>query len=159
MVDPDNAERLLKIPPSVVAEIQAAARDAEREALELLALSLVDTRFGPDDERRYVQSVRLTSALAAIDALRGEYGDCMHLAEMYVGETKSHGSVIECLQCGQLRTDDSQVPPRPLDYAAGVDAAREAVAGLHRVDRSEQYGDEISRDEALAAIDALRGAE
>ena len=34
MVDPDNAERLLKIPPSVVAEIQA---DALREALEAVA--------------------------------------------------------------------------------------------------------------------------
>ena len=69
MVDPDNAERLLKIPLCVVAAIQADARDAEREALELLALSLVDTRFNPDDERHYVQAVRLTTALAAIDAL------------------------------------------------------------------------------------------
>jgi hypothetical protein len=43
--------------------------DAAREALELLALSLVDTRFNPDDERHYVQAVRLTTALAAIDAL------------------------------------------------------------------------------------------
>ena len=31
MVDPDNEERLLKIPPSVVAEIQAAALQQARE--------------------------------------------------------------------------------------------------------------------------------
>jgi hypothetical protein len=49
------------------------ALDAVREALELLPLSLVDTRFDPDDDRRYVQAVRLTTALAAIDALtKGE---------------------------------------------------------------------------------------
>lgn len=47
----------------------ADALGKAREALELLALSLVDTRFDPDDERCYVQAVRLTSALAAIDAL------------------------------------------------------------------------------------------
>jgi len=49
----------------------AAGLAAAREALELLPVSLVDTRFDPDDDRRYVQAVRLTSALAAIDALRG----------------------------------------------------------------------------------------
>ena len=52
--------------------IKAAVADAlqqARVALELLPVSLVDTRFDPDDERRYVQAVRLTTALAAIDAL------------------------------------------------------------------------------------------
>ena len=84
---------------------------------------------------------------AAEQRVRGEYGDCMHLAEMYVGETKSHGSVIECLQCGQLRTDDSQVPPRPLDYAAALAAAREAVAQLPRP---------LTKTSALAVIDNLK---
>jgi hypothetical protein len=36
---------------------------------------------------------------------------CMHLAELYVGESATRGSIIECLHCGLLRTDDSQVPP------------------------------------------------
>ena len=45
------------------------ALDAAREALELLPVSLIDDRFGPADERRYVLAVRLTTALAAIDAL------------------------------------------------------------------------------------------
>lgn len=48
----------------------AAGLSAAREAVEVLPVSLVDTRFDPDDERRYVQAVRLTTALAAIDALR-----------------------------------------------------------------------------------------
>jgi hypothetical protein len=43
--------------------------DAVREALELLPVSLIDDRFDPADERRYVLAVRLTTALAAIDAL------------------------------------------------------------------------------------------
>ena len=34
IVDPDNAERLLKIPPSVVAEIQADALREARAAIE-----------------------------------------------------------------------------------------------------------------------------
>jgi hypothetical protein len=48
---------------------------------------------------------------------------------------------------------------KAIGHYEGLREAREAVAGLHRVDRSEQYGDEISRDDALAAIDAMRGAE
>jgi hypothetical protein len=54
------------------ATIRAAALAAAREALELLPVSLIDDRFGPADERRYVLAVRLTTALAAIDNLRGE---------------------------------------------------------------------------------------
>lgn len=57
--------------PGHIKAAVADALDAVREALELLPVSLVDTRFDPDDERCYVQAVRLTSALAAIDALRG----------------------------------------------------------------------------------------
>jgi hypothetical protein len=52
-------------------QIRNDALQEAREALELLPVSLGDTRFDPDDERCYVQAVRLTTALAAIDAMRG----------------------------------------------------------------------------------------
>ena len=51
MVDPDNEDRLLKIPPSVVAVIQA---DAERSW-----------------QYPYSSCINYDAALAAIDALRG----------------------------------------------------------------------------------------
>lgn len=54
MEDPDNEERLLKIPPHVVAAIKAEALDAAREAVA----GIPPGRYSIDD------------ALAAIDALR-----------------------------------------------------------------------------------------
>ena len=57
--------------PGHIKAAVADALDAVREALELLPVSLVDTRFDPDDERHFVQAVRLTTALTAIDNLRG----------------------------------------------------------------------------------------
>lgn len=56
--------------PGHIKAAVADALDAVREALELLPVSLVDTRFDPDDERCYVLAVRLTTALAAIDNLK-----------------------------------------------------------------------------------------
>ncbi len=47
----------------------ADALTVAQEALELLPVDLVDARFDPSDERRYVQAVRLTTALAAIDGI------------------------------------------------------------------------------------------
>ena len=46
--------------------------------------------------------------------------DCLHLAEMYVGQSSRdneygrRSSVIECLACGALRLDDETVPPNRL---------------------------------------------
>ena len=70
----EEERALIAVEQTTLAELNAEYRkglDAAREALELLPVSLVDTRFDPDDERRYMQAVRLTTALAAIDALRG----------------------------------------------------------------------------------------
>lgn len=70
MVDPENEERLLKIPPHVVAEIRAkghaearevrakAIRNARTEAA--LAMCAIDTWIPPDEHNH---------VLAAIDAL------------------------------------------------------------------------------------------
>ena len=65
IVDPDNAERLLKIPPSVVAEIQA---DALREARA--AVAALD--WSCDERQLDLPVVGRDDALAAIDNLRGE---------------------------------------------------------------------------------------
>ena len=46
--------------------------------------------------------------------------DCLHLTEMYVGQSSRdneygrRSSVIECLACGALRLDDETVPPNRL---------------------------------------------
>lgn len=53
----------------------ATALDAAREAVDGLAIHLVDVRFDMDDEPDYKQTVELTKALAAIDALLGNDGD------------------------------------------------------------------------------------
>ena len=98
MVDPDNEERLLKVPPRVVADIEARVREDERS-----------NNFTPDDH-----STGMTEA-----------------------------------------------------YQRGLDAARQAVAALDHEPRCELvWGCDCSeahvlectcnRDDALAAIDALR---
>jgi hypothetical protein len=64
MVDPDNEDRLLKIPPSVVAAIRAAALQQAREAVEALEPESYATGNAPYRMRG--------AALAAIDNLKGE---------------------------------------------------------------------------------------
>ena len=56
MVDPDNEERLLKIPPRVVSEIKAeayvAARRAVREAMHKWPIDLLSDNWRTDIEYR-----------------------------------------------------------------------------------------------------------
>ena len=67
MVDPDNEQRLLKIPPHVVAEIKAEAYAEAREAV-LGAKSLNVASFRAlDKEARFIW---MNHALEAIDALK-----------------------------------------------------------------------------------------
>ena len=71
MVDPDNEERLLKIPPRVVGEIRADALKAAREAV-----AAVNAKHRPDDSGNArcecFSCLLLEEALAAIDALLKE---------------------------------------------------------------------------------------
>lgn len=60
MIDPDNEERLLKIPPHVVAAIKSEALDAARDAVTALPCMTGKGVYYRDE------------ALAAIDALREE---------------------------------------------------------------------------------------
>ena len=66
MVDPDNEERLLKIPPRVVSEIKAeayaAARRAVREAMHKWPIDLLSDYWRTDTEHRL-------DIINAIDAL------------------------------------------------------------------------------------------
>jgi hypothetical protein len=79
----------------------------------------------------------------------------LHLAELYVGETAKRGSVIECLVCGQLRTDDSWVPPNKTAVAAaevkGWNLALDAVLKLPSIAYRE-----ATHSDRQAAIAALR---
>ena len=63
MVDPDNEERLLKVPPSVVYDIKAEAYSAAREAIAALVT---------ERELRSPSGLEVDvhAALAAIDALK-----------------------------------------------------------------------------------------
>jgi hypothetical protein len=73
MTDPDNSERLLKIPPRVVAQIKAEAYAEAQEAVA--ALTAGRKRMNYEDgpkvygaHNAYIDCVR--DALAAIDALK-----------------------------------------------------------------------------------------
>jgi hypothetical protein len=58
--------------------------------------------------------------MARAAAPRTLTSDCLHLAEMYVGQSSRDNEygrrspVIECLACGALRLDDETVPPNRL---------------------------------------------
>jgi hypothetical protein len=69
MVDPDNEERLLKIPPRVVSEIKAeayvAARRAVRDAQHKVPIDLLSDNWRTDIEHRL-------DIINAIDALMEE---------------------------------------------------------------------------------------
>lgn len=64
MVDPDNEERLLKIPPRVVAAIKVEAYEAAREAVAEIAKDTYCDSAPCWGAERYI---------AAIDTLREEH--------------------------------------------------------------------------------------
>jgi len=66
MVDPDNEERLLKIPYRVRQEIKAEALREAVQRVEEMPIHLVDVRFDMDDEPDYRQTVELAAVIAAI---------------------------------------------------------------------------------------------
>ena len=68
MVDPDNEERLLKIPPHVVAAIKGEALDAAREAVAASWKGWCDDPTTCTDYEHVCGERRNT--LAAIDALK-----------------------------------------------------------------------------------------
>jgi hypothetical protein len=63
---------------------------------------------------------RIVAEATAEAAPRTLTSDCLHLAEMYVGQSSRDNEygrrspVIECLACGALRLDDETVPPNRL---------------------------------------------
>lgn len=65
MVDPDNEERLLKIPPHVVAAIKDEAYAETREAVAALPMMTIAGNFPLYDA---------DETLAILDALREEQG-------------------------------------------------------------------------------------
>ena len=65
MVDPDNEERLLKIPPRVVAEIKAEAYVAAREAVKGI-------NWFNNEGMMLSAIVATADSVAAIDALMEE---------------------------------------------------------------------------------------
>lgn len=67
MVDPDNGERLLKIPPNIVAVIKGEAYSAAREAI--LGAKGIDIAYGRGLDEP-AQFIWLNHALEAIDALK-----------------------------------------------------------------------------------------
>jgi NAD-dependent dihydropyrimidine dehydrogenase PreA subunit len=73
--------------------------------------------FQEDPDGKWMKADEVLAVLAQTEQEDGVVG-CLHLAELYVGESANRGSIIECLHCGLLRTDDSQVPP-VRDYEQG----------------------------------------
>lgn len=72
MVDPDNEERLLKIPPHVVAAIKDEAYAEAREAVAALPKMNLSRGVIATDVLSPLYVVNRDQALDAIDALREE---------------------------------------------------------------------------------------
>ena len=78
-------------------------------------------RFQQSEQGRWVDKGDVLTLLGnAAAAPRTLTSDCLHLAEMYVGQSSRDNEygrrspVIECLACGALRLDDETVPPNRL---------------------------------------------
>ena len=75
MVDPDNEERLLKVPPHVVRAIKFEALDAAREAIEAIPDGYkIRGEFESYSAYHEGRSDFKDGALSAIDALREKNG-------------------------------------------------------------------------------------